>query len=51
MGSTSPPQQVIGSVEASENLPSSQQGLNHKAWSSGRIRSSMGKTIGTMHAC
>ena len=30
MGSTSPPQQLIGSVEASENPSSSQQGLNHK---------------------
>ena len=28
MGSTSPPEHLIGSVEASENPPSSQQGLN-----------------------
>ena len=31
MGSTSPPQQLIRSVEASENPPSSQQGPNCKA--------------------
>ena len=29
--STSPPQQLIGSVKASENAPSSRQGLNRKA--------------------